>query len=294
MSTTTRHRWSRRELLAAAASVASAGLSGLRLTAPVTAAGRFSIGACDWSIGMRGNPEALALAKKLGLDGVQVSMGSVENDLQLRRAEAQQAYRQAAAASGLRIGGVALDVMNRVPYKSDDRTVAWVSDSIDVAHALGVGVVLLAFFEQGDLRNDANGQAEVIRRLKAVAPKAQERGVVLGIESWLSAAEHLRIIDAVGSPAVRVYYDVANSQQMGYDIYSEIRQLGRDRICEFHAKENGFLLGQGRIDFVAVRKALDDIGYTGWIQIEGAVPKGKPMFESYLENVQFMRRHFAA
>jgi sugar phosphate isomerase/epimerase len=52
----------------------------------------------------------------------------------------------------------------------------------------------------------------------------------------------------------------------------------------------GFLLGQGRIDFAAVRKAIDDIGFTGWIQIEGAVPKGAPMFESHIENVRFMRR----
>ena len=97
---------------------------------------------------------------------------------------------------------------------------------------------------------------------------------MLGIESWLSAPDHLRILDAVGSRSVQVYYDLANSTQMGYDILAEIRQLGRDRICEFHAKENGFLLGQGRIDFPAVRKAMDDIGYSGWIQIEGAVPKG--------------------
>ena len=117
--------------------------------------------------------------------------------------------------------------------------------------------------------------------------------MVLGIESWLSAAEHLRILDAVGSRNVQVYYDVANSTQMGYDIAAEIRQLGRDRICEFHAKENGFLLGQGRIDFPAVRKAMDDIGYTGWIQIEGAVPKGQPMLESYTQNVRFMRAHFS-
>ena len=86
----------------------------------------------------------------------------------------------------------------------------------------------------------------------------------------------MRILDAVGSPDVRVYYDLANSTQMGYDILAEIRRLGRERICEFHAKENGSLLGQGRIDFPAVRKALDDIDYTGWLQIEGAVPKGRP------------------
>ena len=157
---------------------------------------------------------------------------------------------------------------------------------------MNVRAVLLAFFDRGDLRNDAEGQAEVIRRLKRVAKKAEDSGVVLGIESWLSAAELVRILDAVGSRNVQVYYDVANSTQMGYDVAAEIRQLGRERICEFHAKENGFLLGQGRIDFAAVRKAMDDIDFSGWIQIEGAVPKGKPMLESYVENVRFMRTHF--
>ena len=309
MRTPDRSLWSRRRLLTTAAAV---GLGSFRLKAEAPEEGvateddvasafrrknplaRFNIGACDWSIGKRGDPAALAVAKQLGLDGVQVSMGTVDNDLQLRRREIQQAYKDASAATGISIGGVALDVMNRVPYKSDPRTVQWVSDSLDVAHALGVRVVLLAFFEAGDLRKDADGQAEVIRRLKSVAPKAEDRGVVLGIESWLSAEEHLRIIEAVGSKNVRVYYDVANSQQMGYDIYSEIRRLGREYICEFHAKENGFLLGQGRIDFAALRRAMDDIGYTGWIQIEGAVPKGRPMLDSYTENTSFMRRHFGA
>ena len=282
---------SRRDLLRNATALLGAGLFG---GAPrdVFAAARFNLGACDWSIGMRGKTEALALARQLGLDGVQVSMGSVENDLQLRRPEVQRAYRDAAAASGVRIAGIALDLFNQVPYKSDPRTEQWVGDSIDVARALDVRVVLLAFFERGDLRNDPDGQAEVIRRLKRVAPRAEERGVILGIESWLNAGDHRRLIEAVGSANVQVYYDVANATQMGYDITAEIRSLGRERICEFHAKENGFLLGQGRIDFAAVRKAMDDIGYSGWIQIEGAIPKGAPMRDSYLENVRFMRAQF--
>jgi L-ribulose-5-phosphate 3-epimerase len=287
-------RISRRELLTGAAVLAASRVAAAGDLQQRAAGGarRFSIGACDWSIGMRGRVEALALAKELGLDGAQISMGSVDNDLHLRRAEVQRAYRDAAAEHGVRVGGVALDVMNRVPYKSDPRTVGWVHDSIDVAQALGVRVVLLAFFEQGDLRNDPGGQAEVVRRLKEAAPKAEAAGVGLGIESWLPAADHVRLLDAVGSPNVQVYYDVANSHQMGYDIYREIRQLGRERICEIHAKENGFLLGQGSIDFPAVRAALDDIGYAGWLQIEGSIPKGQPMRESYVENVRFMRRVF--
>ena len=282
----------RRDLLKSTTALIGAGLLGGVREVFGQGSKRFSIGACDWSIGMRARTGAMALARQLGLDGVQVSMGHVDNDLALRQPDVQRAYREAAAASGVRVGGVALDVMNQVPYKSDPRTEQWVSDSIDVARALNVRVILLAFFERGDLRNDAEGQAEVIRRLKRVAKKAEDSGVVLGIESWLSAADLLRILDAVGSRNVQVYYDVANSTQMGYDIAAEIRQLGRERICEFHAKENGFLLGQGAIDFAAVRKAMDDIGFSGWIQIEGAVPKGKPMLESYVENVRFMRTHF--
>lgn len=288
----THTRPSRRDVLRTAAALAGACLVGGARDVVRGSAGRFSIGACDWSIGMRGRTGALALAKQLGLDGAQVSMGSVENDLHLRRPDVQRSYRDAAEASGTRVAGIALDVMNQVPYKSDPRAEQWVRDSVDVASALGVRVVLLAFFERGDLRNDADGQAEVIRRLKRIAPRAEDRGVILGIESWLSAVEHLRIIDAVGSKHVQVYYDVANSTQMGYDIHAEIRQLGRERICEFHAKENGFLLGQGRIDFAALRKTMDAVGYSGWIQIEGAVPKGTPMLDSYVENARFMRAHF--
>jgi L-ribulose-5-phosphate 3-epimerase len=280
----------RRDVLRTA--VGLAGLDAFAIHA-YARAGRFTLGACDWSLGQRARTDALTVAKQLGLDGVQVSMGSVDNDLQLRRADVQRAYRDAATATGVRIGGVALDLMNQVPYKSDPRTEQWVSDSIDAAKALDVRVILLAFFEKGDLLNDPDGQEEVIRRLRRVAPKAEQQGIVLGIESWLSAPEHLRILDAVRSRSVQVYYDLANSTQMGYDILAEIRQLGRDRICEFHAKENGFLLGQGRIDFPAVRKAMDDTGYGGWIQIEGAVPKGQPLIESHSRNVRFMRTHFS-
>jgi sugar phosphate isomerase/epimerase len=141
------------------------------------------------------------------------------------------------------------------------------------------------------LQGDKAGVDEVVRRLKAIAPKAEKAGVVLGIESWLSAEEHLDILERVGSKAVQVYYDVCNSTDRGYDIYKEIRLLGK-RICEFHAKENGTLLGQGKVDFKKVRKALDDIDYRGWLQIEGAVPPGKQMLESYQTNCKFMRGIF--
>jgi len=252
---------------------------------------RFKIGACDWSIGKMGDPAAFAVGKEIGLDGVQVSMGTLADNMKLRQTDVQKQYKDAAQKAGLQIASLAIGELNSIPYKSDPRTVEWVSDCIDVCQALGLRVVLLAFFGNGDLRNDKAGVDEVVKRLKAVAPKAEKANVALGIESWLSAEQHLEILERVGSKAVKVYYDVCNSNDMGYDIYKEIRQLGK-RICEFHAKENGSLLGQGKVDFKKVRSALDDIDYQGWIEIEGAVPPGKSMLESYQANCKFMRGIF--
>lgn len=262
-------------------------------THPWAAKSRFKVGACDWSIGSAGDINAFKVAKQIGLDGVQVSLVTKTDQEHLRHPSVQRAYLEAARQAGVAISGLAIGLLNEIPYKSDPRTETWVQDSVDVAKTLGVKNVLLAFFSNNDLRNDRKGTKVVIDRLKAVAPKAEKAGVVLGIESWLSAPEHMAILDAVGSPAVKVYYDVCNASVMEYDIFQEIRALGKDRICEFHLKENDHLLNEGQVDLAKVRQALDAIGYEGWLQIEGAVPKGKPMLESYVRNNKTVRSLFS-
>src|SRR6476661_496201 len=62
---------------------------------------RFRIGACDWSIHQQNNVEAMETAKRIGLDGVQLSLGLVTNDMHLRRKEVQEAYRAAAQQYGV-------------------------------------------------------------------------------------------------------------------------------------------------------------------------------------------------
>ena len=281
----------RRDLLTA--SLAAAAFSPLRHRLAAGVEPRFQIGACDWSIGRQADPAAMELAKQVGLDGVQVSLGTLADDMHLRRPEVQQRYKDAANQSGVEVLSLAIGELNNIPYKSDPRTIPWVSDGIEVCRAMNCRVILLAFFHKNDLRDDKPGRDETVRRLKEVAPKAEKMGILLGIESWLSAEDHMRIIDRVGSPALKVYYDVANSTERGYDIFKEIRWLGRQgQICEFHMKENGALLGQGRIDFQKVRAALDDIGYRGPMQIEGAAPPGGKLVESCTANRRFLRGIF--
>ncbi|PPK99183.1 sugar phosphate isomerase/epimerase family protein [Parapedobacter indicus] len=286
--------YTRRTLLKGLAALA--GLAAVNipwLTAAARNKRRYRIGACDWSIGKQSDVDALALANTLGLDGVQVSLGTVQNGMHLRRKDVQQTYLKAVAANGVEISSLAIGELNNVPYKSEPETEEWVRDSIHVAKAMECRVVLLAFFSKGDIKGDEAGIAEVIRRLKKVAPIAEQADVILGIESWLSADELLAIIDKIGSTHVRVYYDVANATEMGYDIYREMKQLGSKYICEVHAKENGALLGQGKIDFQKVYDTLDEIGYEGWVILEGGVPAGMDVKEAYLANTRYIRSVFS-
>jgi sugar phosphate isomerase/epimerase len=229
----------------------------------------FRLGVCDWTIGKRCDPAAFALAKKIGLDGVQVDFGGgPDKDPPLFNAELQSRYAEEVKAQNLRIASLAMGVLNEVAYKSDPRAEKWVDKAIDVAQTMRQRIILLAFFSKGDLKNDAAGADAVVSKLKNVASKAEKARVTLGVESWLSAEELMALLDRVGSPAVQVYYDVANSHKMGYDIYKEIRTLGK-RICQFHAKDNEQLYGKGAIDFKRVREAMDEIGYRGWLVMEG-------------------------
>jgi L-ribulose-5-phosphate 3-epimerase len=255
----------------------------------------FKIGACDWSLGKSADPDSLRIAKLIGLSGVMVNMGSVQDDLHLRKKEVQDEFLKVSKETGVAISSLAIGQLNDVPYKSDPRTEQWVWDSIDVAKRFQVPVILLAFFVKNDLRNDEAGIKETISRLKKVAPKAEKEGVILGLETYLDAAGHQRIIDAVGSSNIKVYYDFRNTADAGHDPIAEFRKLGKDMICELHMKENQFLLSKGDLDWKGISNMIEETGYRGdhWMQIEWSLPDKADLVSSYIDNKEFLRDHFA-
>ena len=286
----------RRELIKQSALLAAFASSGLSMQANNAAKKkRFRIGACDWSVGKRSDPTVFEIAKQIGLEGIMVDMGPETNKLHLRDKKVQQHYLHASRHTGIKISSLAIGELNHVPYKSEPRTEQWVWDSVDVAKNLKVPVVLLAFFNKNDLRNDETGKKEVISRLKKVAPHAEKSNIILGIESYLNAAEHMEIIDQVGSKNIKVYYDFRNTADAGFDTVKEFKKLDKKIVCELHMKENGSLLGKGTLDWVAISNAVYDAGYygDGWMQIEGAIPAGADIIESYRHNHQFLKNIFS-
>jgi hexulose-6-phosphate isomerase len=113
--------------------------------------------------------------------------------------------------------------------------------------------------------------------IRKLIPYAEQAGVKIAIEEvWnrflLSPIEFAGYIDEFKSPFVGAYFDVGNVVEYGYP-EEWIRELGK-RILKVHIKEYAkskrfdYKLGEGEIDWPAVRQALVDVGYDGWITAE--------------------------
>jgi L-ribulose-5-phosphate 3-epimerase len=114
-------------------------------------------------------------------------------------------------------------------------------------------------------------------QIKKLIPLAKELGVVIAIEEvWnkflLSAPDMVRYVDEFKSPWIKAYCDVGNMVHYGYP-QEWIRVLGK-RIVKFHLKDydietRQFVpLYEGNIDWKEVRKAIGEVGYSGFLTVE--------------------------
>jgi sugar phosphate isomerase/epimerase len=278
------NRISRRDALR---SIAAAGLT-MRLARG--AAPRFRIGVTDWNLRLGAKPEAVPLAAKLGFDGVQVSFGRklVDDKLPVDNRAMVAQYLRLSADHKIPIDGTCVDKLHDNGLKSDKLAVRWVSDSIRLTKELKTQVLLLPFFGKWAITapDEQNYTADALREL---APEAEKAGVILGLEDTISAEDNVRIMDRVRSRNVLVYYDVGNSTRAGFDVVKEIRWLGKDRICQIHLKDNPGYMGEGKIPFPEVIKAIRDIGFTGYANLETDTHAGSTVEADMRHNLGYVR-----
>jgi len=274
---------SRRTLIAGAAL-----LPGLRPLA-AAAKGHLKIGVTDWNLRMTCKVEAVALAKKLGFDGVQVSIGRTltDNKMTMDDAELIARYRDESKTEKMPLDGTCLDRLHNDCLKNNNRDAAKrLADGIRISKALGVQVMLLPFFGKCITEPvDFDSTAALLREL---APEAEKAGVILGLENTLSAEDNVRIMDKAKSAAVKVYYDVGNSTRNKHEVLKEIPWLGKDRICQIHLKDNPGYLGEGTIDFPKVLAEIRQIGFDGYANLETEAPS-KAVEDDMRKNLAYVR-----
>lgn len=223
--------------------------------------------------------ERFAAAKAAGFEAVEMQT--------LEDAAEVEAARAASASTGIAIHSVMNAEHWRSPLSSADKavvdkSVAGMETSLRNAKAWGAGVVLLvpAVVNPQTSYQDAWTRSQKVIK-ERLLPLAAELKVVIAVEEvWnrflLSPLEMARYVDELDSPWVKAYFDVGNVVLYGYP-QDWIRTLG-PRIVRVHLKDFSMdrgkgtfawkNLGEGDIDWPAVRQAFADIGYAGYVTTE--------------------------
>ena len=224
-------------------------------------------------------PKDLSLVDRFKL-AVEVGFESMEVRAVETETEAQEIH-DAAQAAGLRIHSVMNQTHWRTPLSSPDPSeveacVQGIRASLSQAQMYGADAVLLV---PAVVRSDTTYEQaweRSVAEIRKLIPLAEQHDVMLAIEEvWnkflLTARDFRQFIDDFNHPLVQAYFDVGNIVHYGVPEHW-IRELG-SRIVKVHLKDYsrrlGFVnLGEGDVDWPAVRAALSDVGYTSEATVE--------------------------
>ena len=239
-------------------------------------------------------PEKLSVADryKMAQDvGFEVVQAPTEPDE--RKAEE---VKKAAEAAGIRIDSVMNMDHWKYPLSSSDpavveKSLAGMRTSMHNAKLWGCDAVLLVPAVVNPQTSYRDAWTRSQKEIRALIPLAEELKVVIAIEEvWnrflLSPLEMAKYISEFQSPWIKAWFDVGNVLLYGYPqdwIHTLGSSIFKVHVKDFKRKENGYAwvnLGDGDVDWAAVRQAFADIGYSG-----SAVAELEGGDETYLRDV---------
>jgi len=236
---------------------------------------RYKIAVCDWMILKRQKLGAFQLTKDIGADGVEVDMGSLgTNDTFVSaittNAEVRQQFLDTAKKLNLEISSIAMSGFYAQSFAERPTVPRMTQDCIDTMKAMGVKVAFLPLGVRSDLVKHPELRPKVVAQLKVIGAQAEKAGVIIGIETELDAEAQIKLLDDVGSPAIKIYYNFSNPLQNNHDLIKELETLGKDRICQIHCTDQDgvWLQDDPKINMPKVKETLDKMGWSGWLVIE--------------------------
>jgi len=262
---------------------------------------RYQVAVCDWMILKRQKLGAFALAKELGADGVEVDMGSLGTNETFvsaitTNAVLRQQFLDKASELNLGIPSLAMSGFYAQSFAERETVPRMVDDCIATMQAMNVKIAFLPLGVRGDLIKHPELRPKIVERLKAIAPKAERAGVVIGLETSLPAAEEIKLLDEIGSPAIKSYFNFANAASAGRDVCAELRTLGKNRLCQIHCTdEDGvWLQNDPKIDMPKVRQTLDAMGWSGWLVVERSrdARDARNVKRNFTANVAYLKSIF--
>jgi L-ribulose-5-phosphate 3-epimerase len=223
---------------------------------------------------------AIALASEFGLDGLDVRSVWGKTVHELDDAELDR-LKGAADAAGLAIPSVAPPFMKCEVDSADE----WAQHrrilerSLRAAERLGARYVRgFTFWKRVGV---SRHWPRIVEAYREVAPTIERAGLIVAIENepacMLGTTELLpRLIDEIGSPAVRALWDPANGAHDGELPFPDAFERVMPLTVHVHVKDGRHVggkwrhavVGQGEVGLVDVSRALAARGYDGWVTLE--------------------------
>ena len=261
---------------------------------------RYKIGLIDLMLLKRQKLGAIPLTAQLKADGLEVDMGGLGNrptfDNHLLNDSVRNKYLQTAKENDVQICSIAMTGYYAQSFCGREEYKKSIEDCIETMKLMHVKTAFLPLGVQCDLRKDPSARDSVVTRLKVAGKMAEDAGVEMGIETALSAKEEVKLLKDIGSPAIKIYFNFSNPLKEGRDLISELKILGKDRICMIHAtnKDSVWLQNDPQIDMYKVKKCLDDMGWSGWLVIERSRDASKPhdVKGNYGANTAYLKKVF--
>jgi L-ribulose-5-phosphate 3-epimerase len=218
--------------------------------------------------------EKFALAKKCGFAGIELN-GPIE-DLAAAKEMGALAKQAGVPIHGV-VNGWGGPLSDPKP-ENVAKGLASMETSLKCAKAVGADAVLLVPAVVSEEVGYGEAWERSQKNVRKLLPLAKELQVTIAVENvWnkflLSPLEFAQYVDQFDNPWLKAYIDVGNMIQFGF-AQDWLRTVGK-RIVKIHLKDfkrkdNKFTasLLEGDVNWPQVRRALDEIGYHGYLTTE--------------------------
>ena len=247
---------------------------------------RFKYAMCNETYGDWPFEKAFALVADAGYTGIEIAPFTISNYVTDIPAKRRSEIRRLAEKNGLEIIGLhwLLAKTEGLHLTSPDKSVrrktaVYLGELARLCAELGGKLLVFGSPKQRDLApgmSKEQGMQYAAEVFRAAAPAFEETDVTLALEPlttketnfMTTAAEGVELMDLVDSPRVRLHLDCKAMCSEPTPIPALIRKH-RNAMVHFHANDPNLQgPGFGKLDFMPIMQALDEINYDGWVSVE--------------------------
>lgn len=235
---------------------------------------QYKVGVCDWMILKRQKIGAFQLASEIGADGLELDMGSLGDRVQfeskLDDTLGQRQFLDEAAKYNLEISSIAMSGFYGQDFARRPEYEALTQQAIRTAKAMGTGIIFLPLGIHCNPKAHPDLRGVLVQRLKNVGDQAAKEGIVIAIATTMTAAEDLEFLEEIDSKGIKISVNFSDVIENGKDISAELKTWGKENIAQIHCSNTDgyWIRNDPSIDMPAVKKTLDDMGWSGWLLIE--------------------------